>query len=109
MSGTMAAIAKVASIEPPMKNGSRASASATAIPIAPSATMPAAPWATGQRRRCVRFTTSGPQISPMLCPATSSAFAVGPAWNQRTAMSSRNVVCAVSRTPVKTARHFSAL
>src|SRR5688500_17651459 len=46
-------------------------------------------------------------MSPRLPPAVTSALAVAPAWNQRMAMSSRNVTPAVSRMPVAMARRRS--
>lgn len=67
----------------------------------------AAARAVGHWRRSTWETTTGASIKPTLAPVAASALASAPAWNQRTAMSSRKVVPAVSSTPAASARHFS--
>src|SRR5688572_17477705 len=52
-------------------------------------------------------TTAGPSINPRLPPLATSPFASAPALKCFTAISSRNVVPAVSSTPAATARQRS--
>ena len=74
--------------------------------LAPSVSREAA-WAVVQPSSATRETTSGPAMNPSAAAAAMSAFAVAPNSNHRTAMSSRNVVTAVSMTPAATARSRS--
>src|SRR5690242_10885193 len=52
-----------------------------------------------QRRVVAKFTTRGDNSRPKLLPAAIKPFATAPAWNQRTAITNKNVLPAVSMTP----------
>jgi len=82
-------------------------AAASANPAAPTVRMRDAAMLTGQPRALTNDTATGEQSSPTLPDAATIALANAPASNHRSAINSRNVLPAVSRTPDAAERHSS--
>ena len=74
---------------------------------APHASTRAATGAGARPAACTAFTSTGLSISPMLPPAATIAFAMGPAPKERVATRSRNVLPADSTAPAHNERHRS--
>src|SRR5256885_13050727 len=84
--------------------GSTGKIAAKAKQTAPTAKIRADATDVCQRRVVAKFTTHGDSSRPTLPPAAIKPLATEPAWNQRTAITSRKVLPAVSITPEEIAR-----
>src|SRR5688572_18693250 len=87
--------------------GSHSIAADTRNASAPTARMRAAAWLVGQPLAFTKETTRGEMSRPTLPAPATAALANAPASYQRTAMSNRNVLPAVSIMPALAARHNS--
>src|SRR5256885_11730984 len=87
--------------------GSTGKIAAKAKQTAPTAKIRADATDVCQRRVVAKFTTHGDSSRPTLPPAAIKPLATEPAWNQRTAITSRKVLPAVSMTPEEIARKRS--
>src|SRR3989442_12962484 len=90
-----------------MNIGSTGKIAAKAKQTAPTAKIRADATDVCQRRVVAKFTTHGDSSRPTLPPAAIKPLATEPAWNQRTAITSRKVLPAVSITPEEIARKRS--
>ena len=92
---------------PTTNTGRNGSAAITNKTPAPTAAINAAAFELLHPVRATTVTATGPSISPKLPPLATNPFASAPAWKYFTAISSKNVVLAVSSTPAAADRHFS--
>jgi hypothetical protein len=78
------------------------------IANAASANKKAKPRGAEAPKRRSANTTTGPSRSPALEAAATNAFSPAVPWNQRTKMRRRKIFCALSNTPIITARQRSS-
>ena len=100
----------IATILPTRNNGSDSTVAIRKNNAAPISDIRPAATAAGSFRVCTSDTTTGVSNRPMLAAVETSALAIGPGSPKHlTTVRRRNVVPAVSRMPLQTARRCSNL